>query len=116
VFIDDEIKVLIDPGAGLKTLTDLTRETSVDVVVNTHYHYDHIAYIDIIDERDRKILSVLTRPLSLPEIVAHGLIYSKKHHIDAWIYMWEFIMIKKHVRRMTDRGQIRDLGNKFVAA
>jgi len=270
VFIDDEIKVLIDPGAGLKTLTALARETSVDVVINTHYHYDHIAYnylfdqariiineqeapclrerrnlgallgmkevygpdevdkwiariadpsteqspfspqnrhewwmstsraveeyrwgdvmdfgktkmevigtpghsrgfscmhfpdrgviyvadidltsfgpwyagsdgdidlfisscerlkaidceyfitghekgvlrrkdflaglttfIDIIDDRDSKILSVLTRPLSLPEIVACGLIYSRKYHSDAWIYMWEFIMIKKHIR------------------
>lgn len=288
VFIDDEIKVLIDPGAGLKTLTALARETSVDIVINTHYHYDHIAYnylfdqariiineqeapclterrnmgallgmnevygpdwvdgwlariadpstpqspfspqnrhewwlstsrpaeeykwgdvmdfgktkmevigapghssgfscmhfpgqgvmyvadidltsfgpwyagsdgdidllissceklkaidcehfvtghergvlgrkdfltglarfIEIIDERDRKILSLLTQPLSLPEIVDHGLIYNRKYHSDAWIYMWEFIMIKKHVRRMTGRGQIRDLGNKFVAA
>ena len=54
--------------------------------------------------------------LQTPEIAACGLIYSKKYHSDAWIYMWEFIMIKKHVRRMVDRGQIRDLGGKFVTA
>jgi len=285
LFIDDEVKVLIDPGAGLKTLTALKQETSIDLVINTHYHFDHISYnylfdqariminekeapcfrerknlgsllgmqevygpdwvdgwiariadpaaiqspfspqnrhqwwlstarvdgeyrwgdvldfgktrmevigtpghsqgfscmnfpdhgvmyvadidltsfgpwyagsdsdidlfisscekiktidceqfitghergvlsredflagldrfIEIIDQRDRAILSVLTRPLPLREIVDRGLIYSSKYHVDAWIYMWEFIMIKKHVRRMVDRGQISDLGNNL---
>jgi len=285
LFIDDEVKVLIDPGAGLKTLTALKQETQVDLVINTHYHFDHISYnylfdqarimihekeapcfrerrnlgsllgmqevygpewvdgwiariadpaaiqspfspqnrhqwwlstarvdeeyrwgdvldfgktrmeiigtpghsqgfscmnfpdhgvmyvadidltsfgpwyagsdsdidlfisscekiktidceqfitghergvlgredflagldrfIAIIDQRDRAILSVLTRPLPLREIVDRGLIYSSKYHVDAWIYMWEFIMIKKHIRRMVDRGQISDLGNNL---
>ncbi len=287
LFIDDEVKVLIDPGAGLNTLTALKQETVIDVVINTHYHFDHIAYnylfdqariiineqeapcfrqrknlgaflgmnevygpdwvdgwiariadpaakqspfspqnrhewwmstsrvdgeykwgdvmdfgrtrmevigtpghskgfscmnfpdhgvmyvadidltsfgpwyagsdsdidlfisscerikaidckyfitghekgilergdffagldrfIEIIDKRDRKILAVLTRPLSLQEIVDHGLIYNSKYHVDAWIYMWEFIMIKKHVRRMIDKGQLNDLGNNFIS-
>jgi hydroxyacylglutathione hydrolase len=287
VFIDDEVKVVIDPGAGLKTLTALKQDTSIDIVINTHYHFDHIAYnylfdkariiinekeapffrerknlgallgmeevygpewvdgwiariadpaaeqspfspqnrhewwmstsrmdgeyrwgdvmafgktrmevigtpghskgfscmyfpdhgvmyvadidltsfgpwyagsdgdidlfissceklkaidceyfitghekgvlnrkdflagleefIEIIDQRDRKILSILTKPLSLPEIVDQGLIYNSKYHVDAWIYMWEFIMIKKHIRRMIDRGQINDLGNNLIS-
>jgi glyoxylase-like metal-dependent hydrolase (beta-lactamase superfamily II) len=287
LFIDDEVKVLIDPGAGLKTLTTLKQETSIDLVINTHYHFDHIAYnylfdqarllvnekeapcfrerknlgaflgmdevygpdwvdgwiariadpateqspfspqnrhewwmstakvdgeyrwgdvmdfgktrmevigtpghskgfscmnfpdhgvmyvadidltsfgpwyggsdsdidlfmascekiktidcehfitghekgvlsrkdflagldrfIEILDKRDRKILSVLQRPLSLQEIVDQGLIYSRQYHVDAWIYMWEFIMIKKHIRRLIDRGRIIDLGNSFIS-
>ena len=71
-------------------------------------------FIEILDQRDRKILSVLQRPLSLQEIVDQGLIYSRKYHVDAWIYMWEFIMIKKHIQRLIDRGQIKDLGNRFI--
>jgi len=51
-------------------------------------------FIEIIDERDRKILSVLQKPLSLKEIVDQGLIYGRKYQVDAWIYMWEFLMIK----------------------
>ncbi|MCK7468429.1 MAG: hypothetical protein MZU91_10170 [Desulfosudis oleivorans] len=66
-------------------------------------------------KRDRKILSVLQRPLSLQEIVDQGLIYSRQYHVDAWIYMWEFIMIKKHIRRLIDRGRIIDLGNNFIS-
>ena len=73
-------------------------------------------FIEIIDERDRKILSVLQKPLSLKEIVDQGLIYGRKYHVDAWIYMWEFLMIKKHVGRMIARGLLRDLGDNFVMA
>ena len=50
LFIDDEVKVLIDPGAGLKTLTTLKQETSIDLVINTHYHFDHIAYNYLFDQ------------------------------------------------------------------
>ncbi len=73
-------------------------------------------FLKIIDERDRKILSVITRPLSLQEISNQGLIYGIKYHSDAWIYMWEFIMVKKHLLRMINKGQINDLGNSFIIA
>jgi glyoxylase-like metal-dependent hydrolase (beta-lactamase superfamily II) len=73
-------------------------------------------FIEIIDERDRKILSVLQKPLSLKEIVDQGLIYGRKYQVDAWIYMWEFLMIKKHVRRMIAGGLLRDLGDRFIMA
>lgn len=70
----------------------------------------------VIDERDRKILSVLQKPLSLTEIAERGLIYGRKYHVDAWIYMWEFIMIRKHVQRMVGQGRILDLGDQLIAA
>ena len=50
LLIDDEVKVLIDPGAGLKTLTTLKQKTSIDLVINTHYHFDHIAYNYLFDQ------------------------------------------------------------------
>jgi hydroxyacylglutathione hydrolase len=71
-------------------------------------------FIEIIDSRDQKILSLLTKPISLQEIVDQGLIYNSKYHVDAWIYMWEFIMIKKHVQRMINRGQIKEPGNNLI--
>ncbi len=73
-------------------------------------------FIAVIDERDRKILSVLQKPLSLTEIAERGLIYGRKYHVDAWIYMWEFIMIRKHVQRMVGQGRILDLGDQLIAA
>ncbi|HRS83632.1 MAG TPA: MBL fold metallo-hydrolase [Smithellaceae bacterium] len=69
----------------------------------------------VIDERDEKILSVLKKPLSFREIVDQGLIYGRRYHVDAWVYMWEFLMIKKHLHRMIRRGRILDRGDSFIA-
>jgi glyoxylase-like metal-dependent hydrolase (beta-lactamase superfamily II) len=42
VFIDDDVKAVIDTGAGEAPLRELLRGVSVDRVVNTHFHFDHI--------------------------------------------------------------------------
>jgi hydroxyacylglutathione hydrolase len=65
-------------------------------------------FLDIIEQRDKKIVSVLSKPASLEALVDHGLIYGKKFHGDAWVYMWEFIMIKKHVQRMVKQGLLNE--------
>lgn len=44
IFIDDSTKVIIDPGAGLKPFQQLIESKTVDLVVNTHFHFDHIVY------------------------------------------------------------------------
>ncbi|MDH7479238.1 MAG: MBL fold metallo-hydrolase [Syntrophomonadaceae bacterium] len=50
LFIDDTIKVLVDPGAGPETLQELKKQYPVDLVLNTHYHFDHIAYNYLFDQ------------------------------------------------------------------
>jgi len=42
IFIADEVNAIIDPGAGKKTLEKLLRNHRIDLVINTHYHFDHI--------------------------------------------------------------------------
>ena len=49
IFIDDDVKVLVDPGAGPGPLGELTRRERIDIVINTHYHFDHIAYNYLFD-------------------------------------------------------------------
>ncbi|MFZ5597753.1 MAG: MBL fold metallo-hydrolase [Bacillota bacterium] len=44
IFIDDSIKVVVDPGAGPDILEGLKAGGPVDMVINTHYHFDHIVY------------------------------------------------------------------------
>lgn len=44
IFIDDDVKVIIDPGAGPGPLGELMQRHRIDIVINTHYHFDHIAY------------------------------------------------------------------------
>ncbi|HQH99788.1 MAG TPA: MBL fold metallo-hydrolase [Deltaproteobacteria bacterium] len=73
-------------------------------------------FLDVIGRRDEKILSLLSSPLSLEDLVGLGPIYGKRYHEDAWVYMWEFIMVKKHVRRMVVRGEVIEENGRFVAA
>ncbi|MDD5712467.1 MAG: MBL fold metallo-hydrolase, partial [Smithellaceae bacterium] len=50
LFINGDVKALIDPGSGRKTLEILKERSRVDVIVNTHYHFDHIAYNYLFEE------------------------------------------------------------------
>lgn len=43
LFIDDDVKVLIDPGAGRAPLMEVCGRASIDLIFHTHYHIDHIA-------------------------------------------------------------------------
>lgn len=72
-------------------------------------------FLDIIGERDGKILSLMPRPIPLEDLVGLGPIYGKKYHGDAWVYMWEFIMVKKHVQRMVLKGVISEENGRYVA-
>jgi len=72
-------------------------------------------YLAVIDERDARLLSVLSEPLSLEEVTRMGLIYGRKFHVDAWVYMWEFVTIKKHLQRMERQGRVSQIGETFVA-
>jgi len=49
LFIDDDVKVIIDPGSGYQSLVDINSRSPVDLVLNTHFHFDHIAYNYIFD-------------------------------------------------------------------
>jgi glyoxylase-like metal-dependent hydrolase (beta-lactamase superfamily II) len=44
LFIDDEVKAVIDPGSDEATLRDLAAGRRIDVLLDTHYHEDHTAF------------------------------------------------------------------------
>jgi glyoxylase-like metal-dependent hydrolase (beta-lactamase superfamily II) len=86
------------------------------IVTKDEFQKGMVRFLDIIEHRDRKIISLLSQPISLEELVDQGPIYGKKYHGDAWIYMWEFIMVKKHILRMIDQGLIANVDGVLVAA
>lgn len=58
-------------------------------------------------ERDKDILKFLRsrkNGATLNEITSQGLIYGKKFLVDEWLYMWEKIMVKKHLMRLEKLG------------
>lgn len=44
LFIDDSVKAVVDPGAGREKLLELNRSRRVELLLNTHYHFDHISF------------------------------------------------------------------------
>jgi len=50
LLIDDRVKVIVDPGAGRDRLAEVRNSVHVDMVINTHYHFDHIAYNYLFDQ------------------------------------------------------------------
>jgi glyoxylase-like metal-dependent hydrolase (beta-lactamase superfamily II) len=44
VFIDDEIRTVIDPASDEETLLALHRERPIQIIINSHGHEDHFLY------------------------------------------------------------------------
>jgi len=44
VLIDDDIRTIIDPACNEEKLLSIQRERSIDVIINSHGHEDHILY------------------------------------------------------------------------
>ena len=42
ILVTDDINAIIDPGAGERILKKLRASHSIDLVIDTHYHFDHI--------------------------------------------------------------------------
>jgi len=42
LFIDDEVKGLVDTGVNSSQLKKLAKEVDIKILINTHYHIDHI--------------------------------------------------------------------------
>jgi len=47
LFLDDEVKVLVDPAADPEALKRIGEERGVDVVLLSHYHEDHWTFMSL---------------------------------------------------------------------
>src|SRR5450756_2237251 len=44
LFIDDEVPTVVDPASRPEELERLDREKGIRLVINSHYHVDHVRY------------------------------------------------------------------------
>ena len=72
-------------------------------------------FVEVIEKRDSRIISLISRAMELKELVDHGVIYGKKYHVDEWVYMWEYIMVKKHLLRLLEQQRVLLDDGKFLA-
>jgi len=44
LYIDDEVRAIVDPASEKQHLENLAADNAVDVLINSHYHEDHFKY------------------------------------------------------------------------
>ena len=49
ILIDDSVQAMIDPGAGLQQLRAINDSQDIEIVFNTHVHFDHIVFNYVFD-------------------------------------------------------------------
>lgn len=90
ILIDDSVQAIIDPGAGLDKLQQINRQNQIQMVFNTHVHFDHIVYNYVFDQA--KILVNELEAIYLKDrrefVRASGAIESLgEGWIDKWLEM-----------------------------
>lgn len=94
LFIDDSVRVLIDPGAGYSILKALNDKYKIDYVINTHLHIDHIAFNYIFTDSkiyiNRMEAECFSDRRNIPKHYGVSTIYGEK-----WVYNWISKISKK---------------------
>lgn len=71
-------------------------------------------YLDVFDERDRKLINILKEPKSIDELVEISPFYGKKPFAKPMLDYFEKMMIEKHLENLMKRGELIRIGEKFI--
>lgn len=113
---DGDISLFIDSCREIEKLDADTFITGHEagILNKKDFQAGLAAFLEKINERDSRIHAALTEPLTMKDIAGHGLIYGRKFHDDAWVYMWNYLMTKKHLERLVQFGQVIQSDDTFV--
>jgi len=70
-------------------------------------------YLRIIDEREKKLLTLLEKPKTLEEISRVGIVYGKQYEPNTFFASGERLIIEKHLRRFKGCRLISEKGGKY---
>lgn len=70
-------------------------------------------YLDVINEREKKLLDLLERPRTLEDIVGAWIIYGKPREPKVFFEWGERSYMKKHLERLMNRGVVAMEGKKY---
>jgi glyoxylase-like metal-dependent hydrolase (beta-lactamase superfamily II) len=71
-------------------------------------------YLNIIEEREQKLLAYLIEPRTLDEIVSQWIIYQKPREPTAFFEFGERSLIGKHLERLLSKGRIQLAGDRYL--
>jgi hypothetical protein len=74
------------------------------------------AYIDVIHQRETKLLEALQSPLSLDEIVEKWIIYGRERKPRYFFELGEREMMRKHLERLVASGRVSNKNERYALA
>jgi glyoxylase-like metal-dependent hydrolase (beta-lactamase superfamily II) len=109
---------LYDFIESIKKLSDFQMDviaTSHMIPLNKNIHQALEDYLNIIFERDERILNILEKEMTLEELVKYDIIYKgeqKRYKAFAW---FEQNMLKKHLDRLMELDKVERAGEGYRA-
>lgn len=118
LLVDDEVRVLVDTGAG-KLMEEIEPQT-VDIVMNSHHHYDHVRGNELCSAAKILLHPLEHPPINMPEKVTATTGWEDLMHEDYTKYSKKMrVSVEKilHSRRVDGEihdGQVIDCGRTKI--
>jgi glyoxylase-like metal-dependent hydrolase (beta-lactamase superfamily II) len=71
-------------------------------------------YLNIINERDRRLLELFERPRTMKEIVEAWIVYGKPREPKAFFEFGERALMKKHLERFMRLGRVSKKKDRYI--
>jgi glyoxylase-like metal-dependent hydrolase (beta-lactamase superfamily II) len=71
-------------------------------------------YLNIINERERKLLDLLEKPRTLNEIVGAWIVYGRPREPKAFFEFGERALMKKHLERLMKSGAVVKENDRYI--
>ena len=71
-------------------------------------------YLAVIDDRESKLLGLLRRPRTMAEIVNAWIVYRKPREPEAFFAFAEEALMRKHMERLIQSGQVMKVNESYV--
>jgi glyoxylase-like metal-dependent hydrolase (beta-lactamase superfamily II) len=114
-----------NPNSNLPEFIDSIKKMQdydIDVVCTSHTppQRDNIReafekYLNVIFERDERILNLLEKEMTVAELEAKDIIYKKDHKKFKTFAWFEQNMIEKHLELLIEAGKVERVGDRYQA-
>jgi glyoxylase-like metal-dependent hydrolase (beta-lactamase superfamily II) len=71
-------------------------------------------YLEVIDQREKRLIKFLEQPRTMKEIVNRWLIYGRERKPRFFFEFGERAMIRKHLERLMKEGRVQEKNDRFV--
>lgn len=117
LYLDDEVKVIVDPAADPQAFQKIADEKGVDVVLLSHYHEDHWTYMHMFPEAKIYIHSEDAPPMQNIETLFdfYGMVWDSEEGERYRKELRDFFKYNpKPPDRLLSHGDVLDFGSTKV--